>query len=320
MSSELAMSRDLVLAVDVGGTKLALALVEHDGTVVHRRSAPTPRGDGETVWRALAGQVGDLLLLAELEGRSVVGAGIACAAPMDVRTGTVSPVNIPGWRGFPLVDRVAGLLPGLPVQLAGDAVCVALAEHRHGAGRGSDCLLGMVVSTGIGGGFVFDGRAHLGTTGNAGHVGHFVLDPDGPACPCGARGCAEAIASGPAIVRWAAEHGWRPAGGVADGTALAESARAGDPVALAAFRRSGSAVAHVITVASALCEVDRVVVGGGVALAWDLLGPAITDSLRGWAGLEFLRRVDVRQAMLGGDAGLVGAASLLADVRVPAIG
>jgi len=303
---------ELALAVDVGGTKLAVALVAPDGVVVAGRSAATPSGDGETVWRALAGVVRELV-----DGHDVVGVGIACAAPMDVRTGSVSPVNIGGWRGFPLVDRMAELVPGVPVRLAGDAVCMALAEHHHGAGRGSDALLGMVVSTGIGGGFVFDGRAHLGAAGNAGHVGHFVLDPGGPLCACGARGCSEAIASGPSIVRWAEERGWVCAG-VADGRSLADSARAGDPIARAAFHRSGVAVAQVITVATALCEVDRVVVGGGVAQAWDLLGPAITGTLEGWPGLDFMRRVDVLPALLGVDAGLVGAAALVREPAPPA--
>ncbi|HEX6344194.1 ROK family protein [Umezawaea sp.] len=305
----MALTFDLALAVDVGGTKLAAALVAPDGTVVDRRSAATPPGDGDEVWRAL-----EVVLVGLTAGHDVVGVGIASAAPMDVRAGTVSPVNIRGWRGFPLVDRVSALVPGVPVRLAGDAVCMALAEYHHGAGRGSRALLGMVVSTGVGGGFVFDGRAHLGALGNAGHVGHFVLEPGGPLCACGARGCSEAIASGPSIVRWASDRGWLAAG-VADGRSLAASARAGDPIARAAFRRSGEAVARVITVATALCEVDRVVIGGGVAQAWDLLGPAVTGSLAGWPGLDFIRHVDVHPAQLGVDAGLVGAAAL---VREPA--
>ncbi|GAA0218881.1 ROK family protein [Saccharothrix mutabilis subsp. mutabilis] len=303
----------LALAIDVGGTKLAAALVAPDGTITARRTTPTPAGAGEVVWQALADIVRDLLA-----GDPVlVGAGIASAAPMDLRTGTVSPVNIGGWRGFPIVERVGGLVPGLPVRLGGDAQCMALAEYHHGTGRGSRCLLGMVVSTGIGGGFVFDGKAHFGTSGNAGHVGHFVVDPAGPECRCGARGCAEAIASGPSMVRWAVDQGWRP-GGRADGVALAAAARAGDEVARAAFDRSGAAVAHVITVAAALCEIDRVVIGGGVAQAWDLLEPAVTGPLAAWPGLEFMRAVEVRPATLGVDAGLIGAAALVGD-RTPVV-
>ncbi len=307
----------VAVAIDIGGTKLAAALVESDGTVLARRTTPTPVGDAETVWGGLAAVLDDLLGVAA--DRTVLGAGIASAAPMDLRAGTISPVNIPGWRDFPITARVGGMLPGLPVRLGGDALCMALAEYHHGNGRGSECLLGMVVSTGIGGGFVFAGRPHFGATGNAGHVGHFVVDPAGPPCGCGANGCSEAIASGPSMVRWALEQGWQPLGGTADGVALAASARAGDPTARAAFRRSGAAVARVITVASALCEVDRVVIGGGVSQAWDLLEPAVTEPLADYAGLEFMRRVEVCPATLGVDSGLIGAAALLADDRVPSV-
>ncbi|GAA3461516.1 ROK family protein [Saccharothrix longispora] len=304
----------VAVALDIGGTKLAAALVGPDGTVLARRTAPTPAGDAGTVWRALAGVVTEVVDHAAATGRELLGVGIASAAPMDLRTGTVSPVNIPGWRDFPVTAHVAGLLPGLPVRLGGDALCMALAEYHHGTGRGSACLLGMVVSTGVGGGFVFDGRPHFGTTGNAGHVGHFVVDPAGPLCGCGAQGCSEAVASGPAMVRWALEQGWRPLGGAADGVALAASARAGDPAARAAFRRSGEAVARVVTVASALCEIDRVVIGGGVAQAWDLLEPAVVEPLAAYSGLDFMRRVEVRPATLGVDSGLIGAAALLAGL------
>ncbi|WP_447004114.1 ROK family protein [Saccharothrix isguenensis] len=307
----------VAVAIDIGGTKLAAALVDSGGSVLARRTTPTPAGDGETVWRGLAGVLDELLDL--VKDRAVVGAGIASAAPMDLRDGTISPVNIPGWRDFPITARVGDLLPGLPVRLGGDALCMALAEYHHGNGQGSECLLGMVVSTGIGGGFVFGGRPHFGTTGNAGHVGHFVVDPAGPLCGCGANGCSEAIASGPSMVRWALEQGWQPLGGTADGVALAAAARAGDPTAQAAFHRSGAAVAQVITVASALCEIDRVVIGGGVAQAWDLLEPAITEPLADYGGLEFIRRVDVRPATLGVDSGLIGAAALLAAERVPSV-
>ncbi|WP_158849735.1 ROK family protein [Saccharothrix deserti] len=307
----------VAVAIDIGGTKLAAALVESDGTVLARRTTPTPPGDAETIWHGLAGVLDELLAVAA--DRAVLGAGIASAAPMDLRTGTISPVNIPGWRDFPITARVGDLLSGLPIRLGGDALCMALAEYHHGNGQGSECLLGMVVSTGIGGGFVFDGRPHFGTTGNAGHVGHFVVDPAGPLCGCGANGCSEAIASGPSMVRWALEQGWKPLSGTADGVALAAAARAGDPTARAAFRRSGEAVAHVITVASALCEIDRVVIGGGVAQAWDLLEPAITRPLADYAGLAFMRRVEVCQATLGVDSGLIGAAALLADERVPSL-
>ena len=114
--------------------------------------------------------------------------------------GEVSPLNMPGWRGFPLRARLAARFPGLPVRIHNDAVCLAVAEHWQGAGRGSADMLGMVVSTGVGGGLILGGRLINGGTGNAGHIGHVVVEPEGgPRCGCGGHGCLEAVARGPAL-------------------------------------------------------------------------------------------------------------------------
>jgi glucokinase len=124
----------------------------------------------------------------------------------------VSPLNIPGWRGFPLRARLAARFPGLPVRIHNDAVCVAVAEHWQGAGRGSADMLGMVVSTGVGGGLILGGRLINGGTGNSGHIGHVVVEPEGgPRCGCGGHGCLEAVARGPALTEWALSQGWTPA-------------------------------------------------------------------------------------------------------------
>ncbi|MGB3484631.1 MAG: ROK family protein, partial [Mycobacterium sp.] len=174
---------DLTLALDIGGTKIAAGLVSPDGTLLTSRSLRTPRGDAEEVW-AVVEQLADEL------GGEATGIGIASAGPVDLPAGTVAPINIPAWTGgFPLRDRVHKLLPALPVRMAGDGVCMALGEHRRGAGQGAQYMLGMVISTGVGGGLVFDGKPVFGRTGNAGHVGHVVVEPGGPLCACGARGC-----------------------------------------------------------------------------------------------------------------------------------
>nr|WP_277349957.1 ROK family protein [Nonomuraea sp. FMUSA5-5] len=200
------------MAVDVGGTKMAAGLVAHDGTVTATRRVATPQGaDAETLWRTLAGLIAPLAPGAE-------GVGVGCGGPLTWPDGTVSPLNIPGWRGFPLRARLTALLPGSPVRLHNDAVCLAVAEHWLGAGRDSTDMLGMVVSTGVGGGLILGGRLHHGRTGNAGHIGHVVVEPaGGPRCGCGGHGCLEAIARGPALVTWALSHGWTP------GTASAAS-------------------------------------------------------------------------------------------------
>ena len=197
---------ELTLALDVGGTKIAAGLVDADadGTLVATAQEPTPRGtDAESVWTVAEG-----LITRMTAGIEVGGAGIASAGPVHLPDGTVSPINLAAWRDFPLRERVAAVLPGLPVRLAGDGVCMALGEHWRGADQGASFLLGMVVSTGIGGGLVLDGAPYGGRTGNAGHVGHVVVDTDGPSCPCGGRGCVEAIASGPNMVAWARAKGW----------------------------------------------------------------------------------------------------------------
>ena len=189
-------------------------------------------------------------------------------------------------------------MPGVPVRLAGDGICMALAEHWRGAGRGANFLLGMVVSTGVGGGLVLDGVPYHGRTGNAGHVGHVVVEPDGQLCPCGGRGCVETVASGPWMTRWALANGWAAPPG-ADAVTLAEAADAGDPVARQAFHRGATALAAMIASVGAVCDLDLVVIGGGVANS----GRTLFDPLRSGAGQ--LRRAELHPRSAGG-AGRTG--------------
>ena len=176
---------------------------------------------------------------------AIRGVGIAVGGPHRPARRNRQPDQHPGWRGFPLRDRVAAAVPGVPVRLAGDGVCMALGEHWRGAGRGARFLLGMVVSTGVGGGLVLDGVPYTGRTGNAGHVGHVVVDPDGPPCACGGRGCVETVAAGPSMARWALANGWAAPPG-ADAKELADAAAGGDAVALRAFHRGATALAAMI--------------------------------------------------------------------------
>ena len=290
-----------VLAIDVGGTKLAVGIVDAHGVVVRHDRVPTPAGDGEAVWTALV-ELADRVR----EGSRVDGCGVGCGGPMRWPAGEVSPLSIPGWRGFPLRERLAAHL-GCEVRLHNDAVCLAIAEHWRGAAQGHDDALGMVVSTGVGGGLILGGRLVDGATGNAGHVGHVVVEPDGPACSCGGRGCLEAVASGPRLAGWAREHGW----GGTTAVDLARDARAGDVTARAAFRRAGHALGVGIASVAAVCDLSMVVVGGGVMASDDLLRDALADALRTHARLDFLARLTVAAPALGGTAGLVGAAALI---------
>lgn len=302
----MARTSALTLAIDIGGTKIAAGLVDLDGSLVHQAKLPTPESDAEAVWAVVDELVTDARALAS--GR-IRGVGIASAGPIDLPSGTVSPINIPGWRRFPIVERVAAIT-GVPVRLGGDGLCMALGERWRGAGRGAQFLLGMVVSTGVGGGLVLDGVPYDGRTGNAGHVGHVVVDPDGLACSCGGRGCVETVAGGPRMAQWAREQGWT-APPDADAKELGEAANGGDLVALRAFRRGATAVAATIASVGAVCDLDLVVIGGGVAKSGALLFDPLREALASHAGLDFLRGLRVVPAELGGDAGLVGAAALL---------
>ncbi|MEV5576250.1 ROK family protein [Spirillospora sp. NPDC052269] len=301
-----------VLAIDIGGTKLAAAVVEPGGRIAVYDRVPTPNNpsmDAEGLWRTLAALLEKLL--AEAGGPDLAGVGVGCGGPMTWPDAHVSPLNIPAWRDFPLRDRLSETYPGMPVRVHNDAICLAIGEHWRGAGRGRDNMLGMVVSTGVGGGLIMNGHLIDGASGNAGHIGHIVVDPDGPPCGCGGRGCLEAIARGPALVNWAREQGWPGTTGVA----LADDARRGHPVAQAAMRRAGRALGLAIASATHLCDLEVVSIGGGISQAGALLFDPLEETLRTYARMDYARRVSVVPAALGQTAGLVGAAALVVEAE-----
>ncbi len=283
------------LCLDVGGTKVAAAV--HDGSLGEVVRKPTAEDPWETI----------TALLDPLAAQGVDQLGVACGGPMEWPAGVVAPLNIPAWvGGFPLRDRLAEKY-GVPVRLHNDAVCVAAAEHAFG-GWDVDDLLGMVVSTGVGGGLVLGGRLVDGGTGNAGHVGHIVVDPAGPVCPCGGRGCLEGVARGPAIVAWARSRGSK----ATDGVELARLAAQGDSLALQAFALAGNALGIGIASAIHLLDVQVVAIGGGISQV-PSLWPTLRRTLAVHARLSYARKVRVEPARLGQEAGLLGAAALFDD-------
>jgi glucokinase len=288
-----------VLAIDVGGTKMAAGIIADDGSIVRRDRTATVATDP---WPAFAKMLDRLV-----DGDAIDGVGIGCGGPMTWPAGEVSPLNIPGWRDFPLRARLAERYPGLPVRLHNDAVAFAAAEHWKGAGQGVNDMIGMVVSTGVGGGLVLGGRIVDGASGNAGHIGHVVADPDGPMCVCGGRGCLEAIARGPATVAWARQRG----SSAEDGPALAQLAADGDEIAVAALARSGRAVGTVVGSVAALLDVRVVVIGGGLAQSGPPLWEPLQEAFDEQARLPYLAGARVVAAQLGADAGIIGAAALV---------
>lgn len=293
-----------VLAVDLGGTKVAAALVTPEGVVIEetRRRAPTGR---EATTEELAERITGVVreALAAAPDVEVTAVGLASAGPVDEADGTTAPINIEALHGFPLRDTVAEAAGGRPVEFRRDGVAIVLAEHWLGAGRGHDDVLGMVVSTGIGGGLVVNGRV-LG--GNAGHIGQVELSGFTGSDSLGRTTMLESVASGPHTVDWARTQGFAGTTGEELGAAY----RAGDPIAAAAVGRCAAALGQGIGSAIALVPVQVVALGGGFCnVADDFVIQVQAELAR--HPLPYVAHARVVPAGLGKDAPLIGAAGLV---------
>lgn len=303
------MTSRFALAVDLGGTKTESALVDTEGIVLagSRFRAPTgPTRDSE----GLAASVTEVVTQAAAalpSGAELIGAGIGSAGPVNEVDGRVSPLNLPAWREFPLRELVASSLPNTPVTLRMDGIAIALAEHWVGAARGYDNVMGMIVSTGIGGGLILHGNTVSGPTGNAGHIGHVEVAGFDDPCKCGGIGCVEAIASGPHTVAWANAQGWVGS----TGEELAASNLAGDPIAAAAIERSGRAIGQAIASATALVDLEIVAIGGGFSLVSPDLFTHMRTAVATRKQFGFVTKVRIVPTGLSSDGPLIGAAALV---------
>ena len=298
------MSNRLALGVDVGGTKIAIALVDGKLGVSERIDVPSFATDGFELWDRIADATKEILSKADTE---VVGIGIGSAGPIYPNPGTVSPVNIPVWRDFPLVECFRDVFQIERVSLHGDAMALAHAEHKIGAGVGSRNMLGIVVSTGIGGGLILDNQLFEGETGNTSYFGHSSINFQGKLCVCGRTGCVETYASGPNMVALAKELGWQ---GTSDSfIEVAASARAGDAFALQAIETGSKALAVGLVNFVGSLDIGHIVIGGGVAQAGDIYWNPLLKHIRAEAEFYgFLGDLKVSPAKLTTDAGLIGAA------------
>ena len=283
------------LALDIGATKIAVAVLDKDQNIQERLQLPSNMPSN--IWQELEP------IITAFEVDQI---GIASAGPINLVKGSISPVNIPQWRDFPIVRLVKEIFPDKPVGLLGDGTAVALAENKLGAGTGVSNMLGVVVSTGIGGGLVLDGKAFHGETGNAALFGHHAIGfNSGTKCDCGRIGCLETFARGPKMVEYAINQGWTDG---ADFIALAQSARNGNPIALDAIDKGSLALAVGIANVLNILDIHTVVIGGGVSFAgpiyWEPFLKHFEDE-RSHAG--YLNEVSVYPAKLQADAGLIGA-------------
>ncbi|NAZ85211.1 ROK family protein [Kineococcus sp. T90] len=309
-----------MLALDIGGTKIAAGLVSRTGEVRAAREVPTDAADAAAVGAALEGLVDGVLADAPAAGVQVADVaevvGIGSAGPVDAAAGTVHPVNIPSLRGFPLVQTVAAragraLGRRAHAALAQDGQCFAAAEQWIGAAAGAPAVLGVVVSTGVGGGVVLDGRLLTGRSGNAGFISHVGVVLDGERLPgSGALGVVESYASGPAMVRAARARGWRAGEPGADARALTADAAAGERVAVEVIAAGTRALASAFLSAAALFDLSDVVVGGGVAASGEVLMAPLRAAYAEMAVYPHLADVRLSTSRLPRASGLVGAGRL----------
>jgi glucokinase len=288
------------LAVDIGGTKATVATIDSAFRIMHRREIST--GSATDLELSLLAATNEVLSATTGE---LIGVGIGSAGPLDLLEGTISPVNIPAWRPFHVVEFFRTATKNENVVLHGDGMAVADAEYQLGAGRGSRNMLGMVVSTGVGGGLVLDGKLFAGDSGNVSFFGHHSINHTGIRCACGRIGCVEAYASGPSMVRRANELGWNGD----DFISLAESARSGDERALKAINEGAHALAVAIINVAAINDLELIVIGGGVSHAGDIYwNPLLRHITLESAHVSFLSNLKIKKAELLRDSGLLGAA------------
>ncbi|MGC0369990.1 ROK family protein [Microbacterium sp. SLBN-111] len=292
-----------VLAVDIGGTKVDAAVVTAAGEVVRASVARRPTGR-ENSREIIAGNIRAAAeeALSAVPDVRVGAIGVGSAGPVDLPARSVSPLNLPQVEGLAIDQVLGGLVDG-PLTLALDGTCIALAEHWRGALVGTTNAMAIVVSTGVGGGLVMDGRPVTGSTGNAGHLGQtFVRTIEGDP----AAATLEAVAAGPGSVAWARSRGWAGETGLD----LAASYREGDEIAVAAVRRSAAAVGQAIAAAATLCDLEAVAVAGGFARVADDYVDLVAAAAHDAALHAYARRCRVVPSGLDGDGPLLGAAAL----------
>ena len=314
--------QDLFIAIDLGGTKIGTGLVDSTGRIISSDYRVTRATDGQdTVVAQMIDASSTVMNAAGATTAQVSAVGVAAPGPIDVKSGLVTALpNLPGWKDVPLKHIIEKEL-GLPVILENDAGAAALAEHRFGAGRGTEHMIYVTASTGIGGGFILNGELYRGFTGAAGEIGHMTIVPQGPYCGCGNRGCLEALASGSAIARAARE---LVARGVP--TSIADLAQ-GDPdrisaklVAEAAARGDveakeildtamtylGVGMANLVN----LLNPELIVIGGGLTKMGERLFGPVRRTIDRRAFRAAAQAAKVVPAQLGDDVGVLGAATV----------
>lgn len=306
------MPTDVVAGIDIGGTKIALALATLAGETLPVRRFPTDATRGPQ--HILAEAISTLAAMATEADARVVSIGVGCGGPLDRRRGLIlSPPNLPGWDEFPIVQLLEEKF-AVPVLLDNDANAAALGEFKYGAGQALRDIVYLTISTGIGGGVIVKGQLVHGVGDGAGEIGHMVVLPDGPACGCGARGCLEALCSGTSIARRAQER--LRAGAQSSlldqaeqitAQLVAQAAQAGDPLAREVWDETIHYLAHGLSNVISMLAPEAIILGGGVATAGAQLLEPLRRAVRTRVRMIPGEQVQILQAALAGDSGIYGA-------------
>jgi glucokinase len=317
-------SSQSILGVDIGGTKVAVGVVDPDGKIIAQGRKPMlANGTAEAALEAVFGTIDSL---SQSNGGGFQSIGICAPGPLDPKTGIVlNPPNLPAWRNFPLAERVAAKYK-LPVKLDNDANAAALAETRWGAALGYRYVFYATIGTGIGTGIVLDGRIYHGNTGSAGEGGHVSIDYRGPVCNCGKRGCIEILAAGPAIgararARLATEAARHSSildlaqGNVSAVTSemVGQAFNAGDPIAREILQETVELLVPWLGNIVDLLDPDVLVMGGGVAAMLKPFFQEIKDRLPPWCVNPRASEIPLLMAHYGADAGIAGGAALCSE-------
>ena len=312
-----------VLGVDVGGTKVAVGLVDHNGKILAQGRKPmVANGTAEAGLQAVADAIDSL---ASSVPGGIHSIGICAPGPLDPKSGVVlNPPNLPCWRDFPLAEKIRSMYH-VPVRVDNDANAAALAETRWGAARGFRYVFYATIGTGIGSGIVFDGRIYHGNTGSAGEGGHVSIDYRGPVCNCGKRGCIEILAAGPAIgararTRLSSESSRSLILELAKGDVSAVTSElvgqaytAGDPVAREVLQETVEILTPWLGNIVDLLDPDVLVMGGGVAAMLLPFFGEIKDRLPKWCLNPRADEIPIVMAHYGADAGIAGGAALCSE-------
>jgi|SRR5450759_411875 len=289
-------------AIDIGGTATKIGIVAEDGTILRRRTISTiAYAEPVSLMDAIASSLRLILDARESQRNPVSGIGVSVAGFLDrEHSAMIHNANLPALRGFPLRRALEERL-SLDCRLEVDSNAAVVAEYRHGAGRGATRLLGVTVGTGLGGGVIIDGQLLRYTGECAGDLGHIIIDRKGRRCTCGAQGCLEAMVNAAALSE---------RGGGRRVREIVTSGRKGDKVARKALAETGRWLGLGLASLSPLFAPDRIVVGGGIAAAGELLLDSVQASYRTHVQPEFREKTQVIGSSFDGWEGIVGAASL----------